>query len=229
MEFYNPINCNECTSKSSCFRELSANELKFINDKRVEITFAKGEILLKQHSFATHILYLKKGLVKKYLEGKNKSLILSIIPSGNLIGLSSMYTGNFHPYSITAYSDTVVCQIDIQIFKSFLEKNASFAREVVKEFNMETNHLYKRFYTNSYKNIPGKFADSLLYLYENVYKVNHIHLDLSRKDLAEFCGISLESLSRIIHSFKEEGIIQLSGKKLEIRDMHKLRKISENG
>ena len=89
--------CKACTNKSSCFRKLTEEQLELIDKNRLEVSYKKGETILKQGSFASSILYLKKGLLKLYIEGKNdKNLIISIIPEGNLIGLPSLYGDSIH-------------------------------------------------------------------------------------------------------------------------------------
>jgi len=222
-------NCYECTNKSSCFRKLEKSELDFIDDKRVEIIFKQGETLIKQGSFATYIMYLKSGLVKHYIEGKDKELILAIYGEGNLIGIPSLYGNNLYDFSVVAYEDAVACQIDINIFRNFAEKNASFSSEVIKICNIGTSKLYERFFSVTYKNIAGRFADTIIYLYENIFKVSKFKIPLSRKDMAEFGGMSVESLSRIINDFKKDEILDISGKYIEILNLNKLYKISKSG
>jgi len=60
--------CIECKNKSVCFKQLDEKELLLTNENKVQIRFKKGEIISKQGSFVTHIMYIKKGVAKVYKE-----------------------------------------------------------------------------------------------------------------------------------------------------------------
>ena len=92
--------CLKCTEKSLCFKQLTDAELNLTNENKVQIQFNKGEILSKQGTFVTHIMYLKSGFAKVYKETDvDNNLILDIIPEGKLIGLTSLFnTDNIAPF-----------------------------------------------------------------------------------------------------------------------------------
>jgi len=54
-------------------------------------------------------------------------------------------------------------------------------------------------------------------------------LSLSRKDLAEYTGMSVISVIRILKDFNNDGIIKSTGKIIEIIDINRLSRISESG
>lgn len=224
------ISCKECTNKSSCFKKLSLPELELIDQNRLEVDYKKGETIMKQGSFASSILYLKTGLLKLYIEGrKDKDLIISIVPKGNLIGLPSLFGEPIFHYSALAYEESTVCLIDIDMFRKFSLENAQFSAEVIHIINQSTIQSYDRFFSISQKNIPGRFADLILYLSENIYKSPHFIFPLSRKDFADLASMSIESLSRIIKEFNGDKIINMTGKSIEILEPELLKRISENG
>ena len=75
--------------------QLSKEELVLTNENKVQIQFKKGEIISKQGSFVTHIMYLRTGYAKVYKETDiDNNLILDIIPSGKLIGLTSLFNND---------------------------------------------------------------------------------------------------------------------------------------
>ncbi|MCF8297626.1 MAG: Crp/Fnr family transcriptional regulator [Saprospiraceae bacterium] len=221
--------CYYCKNKSSCFNKLNQKDLDFAFTKRVELSFRKGETLFKQGGFATHIIFIKSGLVKVFIEGKQKDLILGIMTSGSLLGLQSLFNEDIYSYSVAAYENTQACQIDISSFRDFASKNAEFSKEIIKSCNINTSYYFKRFYTVSNKTVTGRFADVILYLSELVYKNDKFATSLSRKEIADFGGMSIESLSRVINDFNSEKIIKVSGKNFEILNPVLLKKISESG
>jgi CRP-like cAMP-binding protein len=226
---YKEDRCLVCKSKSSCFTHLNLDELGLVDNNRLEVSYKKYELICKQGSFATHILFLKKGLVKVYLEGKTKNHILSITPNGNLIGLPSLFGDPIFHYSVVAYEDSAVCHIDINVFRKFIQENAMFSAELIRLINESTIQNYDRFLSVTQKNMPGRFADALLYFSNQIYNNSNFSLSLSRKDLAEFSAMSVESLSRTIKDFNDNKIISVNGKTIEILDKSRLNEISRHG
>ena len=224
------VSCQACTNKLSCFRRLNDSELELFDENRLEVVYNKGETIIKQGSFASSIFFLKKGLIKLYIEGKNKkNLIISIVPEGNWIGLPSLFGDPIFHYTAVAYEESTICLIDMEMFRKFSLENAKFSAEVIHIINQSTIESYDRFFSISQKNIPGRFADLILHLYERIYKKEKFTFPLSRRDFADLASISIESLSRVIKEFNNDKIIKMQGKEIEILDLQLLQRISENG
>lgn len=222
--------CLLCNNKSECFRQLSDSQLDFANSNRAEISYRKGEMIAKQGNFYTHILYLQSGMVKVYKELTDGSnLILSIFGVGSLIGLPFLFKNQILDYSVAALDDTTICAIDRHAFEKLIHENGEFAAEVVNQLNQCTLYNYDRLVSLTHKQINGRFADTLLYLSRVVYKANPFNLTLSRKDLAEYTGVSVMSVIRAIKEFKNDGVIDISGNRVEILNFSQLERISRTG
>ena len=222
--------CMVCGNKSVCFRQLNDIELELTSANRVQLSFRRGETIAKQGSIVTHILFLKEGLAKIYKElSNNNDLILNIFPSGNLIGLPALYGDKTFGYSVAAIDDSVVCAIDKVIFEKLIEQNGSFAVEVINSINNCTQHNFEKIVSLTQKQLPGKMADTLLFLKDVVYQASSFRMGLSRKDLAEFTGISVMSVVRVLQDFKKEGIISESGGVFYILSEERLKMISQKG
>lgn len=90
--------CTVINNLVNCFDELTEEEKQLVEKSKVTVTYKKGETICKQGAFASHIIYLKEGLCKIYLEGKDKNLILKISPSNHLIGLPQFMMGTMFFY-----------------------------------------------------------------------------------------------------------------------------------
>jgi CRP/FNR family transcriptional regulator len=75
----------------------------------------------------------------------------------------------------------------------------------------------------------GRLADVLLTLCDENYNQDILFDNLSRKDIADFACISTESTVRLLTEFKNDGIIDLDGKKIIILDRKRLFEISRIG
>lgn len=224
---------NTCVSfvyENSCFDLLTPAEQELIITQSVLVSYKKGETLCKQGAFASHIMYLEQGLVKVYLEGNPKDLILTITPSGNLLGLQSLFEGNStFLYSISTYSEAVVRLIDVQLFKQILRQNAAFSYRIINILNEGISQSYGRFFSLTQKQLHGRMADILLCLSRKIFKSASFDLPLSRADLSDLTSMSTESVIRILKEFKDDGIINIENKSISLTDIPRLERISDKG
>lgn len=220
------INPHPC----KCFEKLTADERKILDANSVIVKYKKKEMICKQGSLASHVMYMERGLAKVFLEEGTSSLILKIIPEGSLLSLSSVSDDrSTFQYSAMAYIDCEVRQIDLNIFRQFLKQNASFSKEVIDILSANSLQVYGRFFCLTQKQAFGRLADILLCLSDRIFKQTEFELPLSRKDLAELSGMSSETVIRMLSKFNDEGIIKMAGKRFEIIDYDRLKRISETG
>lgn len=227
------IQITACTISShdcQCFEKLTEDELKYLHDNSVSIRYKKKEVICKQGSFVSHVMVVEKGLVKVFLDNGTNSLVLKMIPEGNLLGLSSISENhNTYQYSASAYIDSEIRQIDIRVFRQLLRQNANFAKEVIDIFSANSTQVYGRFFCLTHKQAYGRLADILLCLSERIFKQSEFYLPLSRKDLAELSGMSSETVIRMLKKFNDDGLIDMDGKNMRIVDYERLQMISETG
>ena len=225
-----PNTCVVRTPEGTCFDLLTEDEQKMVDDNMVMVHYKKGEIICKQGSFASKIIFLSEGLVKVYLEGSPKNLILTITPKNNLVGLPSIYEGNnTYLYSVSPYKDSWAKLIDINIFKQLLRQNATFSSKIIDILNENTAQAYGRFFCLTRKQLHGRMSDIMLCLSDRIFKSLEFELPLSRGDLADLTGMSTESVIRLMKEFKDDKLIAVSGKNIKILDEERMRKISMVG
>ncbi|HUX56422.1 MAG TPA: Crp/Fnr family transcriptional regulator [Bacteroidales bacterium] len=197
--------------------------------EKAHINFKKGETIIKEGTFVSSIYFVLEGLVKVYLEGPNKNVIIKIIKSNDFLGLTSLFGDNTYYFSATALSDTTICSIDLDVIKRLLSENCKFTQEIVKWYCGNYNLMFTKCFNLGQKQLNGKLASILLYLNEDKFKSENIYSHLTRKDLAELSGMAPESVARILSKFNDDKIIKLKGKKVEILNMELLKSIDKNG
>ena len=215
---------------SACFYALTDDEKDLLEKNTIDIAYKKGEIIAKQGTFASHVIYLKEGLVKISLGGHTKDMIVKIIPADHFIGLSSIYEGNnTFVYSASTYVDSVASLIDVSFFKNLIRTNPKFAYNMINIQNENATQVYGRFYCLTRKQSNGLVADLMICLSQRVFKSNDFCLPISRNDLADLTGLSVESVMRIMKDFKDDGLIKTKGKNICILEPDVLEKISKFG
>lgn len=224
---------NTCTlsmAVSTCFEKLTDEEMLLLEENVVVVNYKRGEILCKQGTLASHIMYLCCGLTKIYMENEAGSLILQVLPQGNLIGLTSLLDdSHVFRYSAYAYQDCQVRLIDIRTFKQLTMKNPAFANEVMNLLCENLIQVQTRFFAFTQKQSFGRLADTLICLACNIYKQDEFEFPLKRRELAELTGMTTESVIRSMSKLKNDGIIEMDGKMIKIVDRDRLQQISNFG
>jgi CRP/FNR family transcriptional regulator, polysaccharide utilization system transcription regulator len=223
-------NCRECRKSSKCFQLLYPDELDFINSKKTQITYLKGETIFKQGAFAPFVLYVVDGLVKVFLQtGSAKQLNIRLAKQGDFLAFSSVFGVNVYKYSAVAVKESTICMIDKTALKKLIMKNADFSVHITTR-NCNNEDRYLQIIQNiSHKQMRGKLASALLYLSSSEFLAENVFQYLTRQDIADFASVTVESAVKFIKEFEKEGLLKLKGKYVELIDRNKLEDIGRKG
>lgn len=233
-------NCAECKydccfsnrhcGDSHIFGLLTHEELHALMDNKRQIHFRPGETILKQNTPLTHLVCIKGGLAKVVAEDpKGKNLILQIIKSNNIFTGGGSIVDDFRHFTVAAITDVDCCFIDTSRLYNTLTKNSAFAIELLKHSNNQHLKMLSTLINLSNKYMPGRVADTLLYLKNNIFETNPYDFILSKQELADMSGMTKESFIRSLKEFEDSGLIHHSRNTIEILKENELIEISKNG
>jgi len=219
-----------CDIQTPCFQMLSTDEIALVKASKTQVLFRKGDHLTKQGAFASYILFLINGLAVQYLEDDGpKNYNLRIIRPDEFIGLSAVFTKKSFDYSSVALTDCQVYLIENETIAKVVKQNGMFGFNIIKRYYEQNADLFKTVRNLMYKQMNGRMADTLLYI-ENLRSENaEIFQLLSRKDIADFAGISTESAVKLLKSFEKDGLIKLNEKDIMLINHKALEEISRKG
>jgi CRP/FNR family transcriptional regulator len=219
-----------CDIQAPCFQMLSPEEAKLVRASKTQVLFRKGDNLTKQGAFASYALFVIKGLAKQYVEGEgSKTFNLRIIQPGEFVGLSAIFTKNTFNYSSVALTDCQVFLVEKDAIVTIIKQNGQFGFMMIKRYFEQNTNLFDTLRTVMYKQMNGRIADTLLYVDSLKAENPEIFQLLSRKDMADFAGISTESAVKLLKSFEKDGLIELHEKDISILNHSSLQEISKRG
>ena len=223
------ISCKNCNFISSAAAVLDENQLSILENKCSEVCFKTGEIIFKQDSLSSNIIYLKTGLAKIHMSGGKRDQIIKIAKAPSYLGLPTTFGDKINQYSATAIEDSIACFIDMNAFKEFIYINGEFAYEIIVDVCKNELENHRRCVNRNQKQTTGRLAEALLYFADKVYESEDFDFPLSRNDLADLICSSRESVSRILGDFNNEGLIELTGKRIKILNKELLYQIDRKG
>lgn len=219
-----------CDLQAPCFQALEAAEVELVKASKTQVLFRKGDNMTKQGTFASYILFVVSGYAVQYIEDdSNKSYNIRVVRPGEFVGLSSVFSNNTYDYSSKAISDCQAILVDKSVLKQIITNNGAFGLGLFQRYSEKNIYLYETLQSVLYKQMNGRFAKSLLYLYSFKIEFSSIFSSLSRREIADFAGISTESAVKLLKTFEKEGLIKLTGKDIDVMDYLALEEISKRG
>lgn len=219
-----------CEIQAPCFQKMSVEEKELVRRKKTTVLFRKGENLTKQGAFASYILFVVDGLVRQYVEGDiSHNLNIRLLQTGEFIGLPVIFDeGTFYCSSV-ALRDTRAFLIEKDAIETVMRHNGEFAFHITQRYCQQDTNLYQIIRNMMYKQMNGRLADALLYLSSDAFKTENVFQYLSRRDVAEFAGLSTESTVKLLKTFEKDGLIALHEKNILIENREMLAEISRRG
>ncbi|HAF28066.1 MAG TPA: hypothetical protein DCG75_03365 [Bacteroidales bacterium] len=209
---------------------LTKEEIEELKSNGRSFSFQKKDVIFRQGTLTSHVMFLESGLIKIFREGRNdKSMILKIGTPGYFIGLVSIFGSSTFQYSASAIEESSVFFIDINTFNSILEKNGKYSLYLIKEVCSDSLNIFERTLAQYQKQLPGKIAEIILYFSQTIYNSNVFEFPITRNELAELAGITKESFIRTLAEFKNDKIIEIDGKFVKIVSMEIIKTLSKIG
>jgi CRP-like cAMP-binding protein len=140
-----------------------------------------------------------------------------------------VFSGNTFTYSSVAITDCQVFLIEKDAIAKVAKENGKFGFQIIKRYCEQNTNLLGTVQSLMHKQMNGRLAETLLYIDGIKQDKAEIFQLLSRKDLADFAGISTESTVKILKSFEKDGLIELHEKDIKVIKYDTLDEISRKG
>jgi len=209
---------------------LTDEEAESLKENSNIVKYRKKEVIFRQGTRTSHMMFIRSGYVKIYKEGRNnKFIVLKVAKPGNFLGLMSIFGGQLHQYSASAIDEVEIVYIDFSTFYKIIQNNGQFSIKLIQILSTEGLYIFDRLMSQSHKQLPGRIADVLLYFSEHIYNSNAFVFPFTRRELAELAGTTKESFIRTLTEFKNDKIIKLDGSKVEIVSTKIVKTLSDLG
>ncbi len=227
------ISCNECKSRSrSFFSDAAPEMLEFVDEMKTCQHFRKGQIIFNEGSRPNGVYCINSGKVKMFKNGiDGKEQIISFAKEGDMIGYRAIVADEQLSTSAETLTEATICFIPRSVFEKALINNPDIAKKMLKHLCHELGLAGDRLTAMAQKSVRERVAETLVMLNE-IFDHNQgdegvIPVTLPREDLANLAGTATETLIRILADFKEEGLIELMGKKIKILNSNKLKRLAQ--
>ena len=216
---------------NSVLEGLPKEELKYLESKMIVHKYKRGQNIFVEGTIPNGIYYLTKGKIKKYKSDQDgKEQIIYVCNEGELLGYQALLCGEPYSDSAAALEESLVSFIAKKDFLEILDRSTVLSKKLLINLSHEFGVLINSIATFAHKSVRERLALSLLIL-KDKYKIKGeenkpVEIILPREDLANIIGVALETLVRLLHNFKDEGLIETEGRKIRILNLTKLVKVA---
>jgi CRP/FNR family transcriptional regulator len=213
------------------YRRLSESDRERVARVSQLRTYGRGETIFSEGDPASWFFGIASGRVKVFkMTPSGKDVILEIFGAGDPLGAVVAYEGRPFPASAVALEPTTCVATRREAFFELLEQNPLLVRGLLLGMTHRLIELTNRLAELTGGRLEPRFARFFLKLAEQTGRATPggvaIALTLSRQELADFTGTTVESAIRIMSRWGKEGLVTTEKEGFVIADRAALEELA---
>ena len=213
------------------FRGLSQQDRERVARVAVLRDYDRGEFLWRSGDPADHLTLIVRGQVKIVRHTESGDVILEIFGVGEPVGAIAVYNSIPYPASAACMEPTTLVRVPSAEYFELLERNPDFARAIIRELTRLTVALTRKLGEMRGQRVDVRIARLFLTLAERMGRATdagiEIPLQLSRQEIAELVGTTVESAIRVMSRWGREGVLVTGEKRFVLPSREVLEQIAE--
>lgn len=191
--------------------------------------YGKGETIFEEGDPAERIHFLFVGRVKIVKAGRDRDLILEILGPGEPVGAVAVFERRPFPATAVALESSGVVSIPEREFFALIEKRPEITRRLLAGLTLRLMSLNRRL-ADMTGSVDYRAARLFLTLADRMGQSRtegvFVPLALSRQDIADLAGTTIETAIRVMSRWQKEGLVETDKKGFLIRRLSGLREIA---
>ncbi len=223
--------CSSCMMGSVCLPVgMPATEVAKLDDLvKDRIRLEKGQALYQHGEKLDALFGLRTGSIKSQLDEANGThQITGFFLPGEIVGLDGMIEG-VHSSSAIAMEDSEVCVVKLQDIDEISRYVPSLQHQVRRLMSREIARSHQVLLALGSMRSEQRLAAFLLNLSQRLtalgYSSSEFVMRMSREELGNYLGLTLETVSRLFSRFAREGVIIVNQRDIKITDMAALNEL----
>lgn len=216
--------CKKCCMSGLCFNQ--ADESILMPKVRSHKVFHKSDILFCAGQTFDAIYIFRSGSAKSsVLANSGHEQINRFHYPGNLIGFDGFDNGT-HAQTLKFLETSSVCRISLVELDKAMATSASIRLNMLKGMSHALNDEDKFLMSLNNMNSAQRLSSFLLDLSARFEKrglsSNVFDLSMTRVDIANYLGMAIETVSRLLTQLQNEQVIKVNKRRVSIVDFEKL-------
>ncbi len=215
------------------FRELGAGEVDDVAAMFHQAHYAPGEVIQRAGDSAIRLSIVAAGMLKvarPTLDGQD--VLLDVLGSGDIFGSLDLLGDTVYADDATAQTHCCVLHASSQVFRAMLDRYPSVAVAALAFIAGRLSEAHETIERLSASPVDQRVAATLLKLAGRAGRPDNgalvIDMPITRQDLADMTGATVETVSRVISELRRSGVIESGRKWIAITDRDALAALASS-
>lgn len=223
------ISCAACSMHQLCLpmglEDADIDRLDKIIGKRRRLE--RDEPLYKMGDPFRNLYAVRFGHFKTYqINAAGESQITGFQMAGELLGMDAI-SGDRHHCDAVALEDSEVCEIPFAHLEELFGQVPALLRHFHRIMSQEITREQNVMLLLGNMRAEQRFAVFLINLSARYaargYSATRFQLRMSREDIGNYLGLTIESISRLLSRFKKLGLVQVDKREVELLEPVRLK------
>lgn len=204
--------CAGCSARRlSVCGVLEQEGLRRLNDAADHMSFSAGEVLVREGDPATHLFNITVGDVRVHkLLSDGRRQIVGFLSPGDFLGLA---TGDQYAFSAEALTAGSACRFRKTDYRKILREMPDLEHALLDRAAHELKAAHDQMLLLGRKTAMERLASFLVNLSDRARRAGGegrlIELPMTRAEIADYLGLTTETVSRNTTRLKTRGVIRL--------------------
>ncbi len=224
--------CSTCLLSDICLPlGMTRAEVEKLDELvRERVRLRKGETLFSLGDPADAVYGIRFGSLKTQIDDAGGHMqITSFLLPGEIIGMDSLLTNN-HASNAVALEDSEVCVIRIQEMDRLASHLPVLQQQFRRLMSKEINRSHQLVMSLGALRSEQRLAAFLVNLSQRLatlgYSQTEFILRMSRDEIGNYLGLTLETVSRLFSRFARENLIRIHQREVQLLDIPALQTLS---
>ncbi|MGQ8363699.1 fumarate/nitrate reduction transcriptional regulator Fnr [Glaciecola sp. 1036] len=223
------IHCQSCSFSHLCLPvALNKNELESLDDiiERKRPLHKHDKLVRAGDKF--HSLYaVRSGSFKSYVSDKDGvEQIIGFHFPGDIIGFDALKE-NLHQSYTQALETAMVCELPYQTLEQVSVRYPKLRQQIMRFMSAEIKHDHDLMMLLSKRSAEERLLHFISHLSqrfdERGFSARQFNLSMTRNEIGNYLGLTVETISRLLTRFQKEGLIKVEGKLITIENVDGLK------
>lgn len=209
----NGQHCADCAVRAfSVCAALDRAELRELEHLSRHAHFVSGQTVFAQEEITTSFYNLLEGVLRLYkLLPDGRRQIVGFALPGDFLGMTASARRGF---SADAIGPVTVCRFSKSPFSRFIEDKPHLLRRINELTVRELNQAQEHMVLLGRRSAEERVASFLIGWRDRLSRLRgpsgSVPLPMSRMDIADFLGLTIETVSRTFTKLERDGVIEIA-------------------
>ena len=224
-----PVDIGRTLINLPLFQQLHDSEIAHLATDAQGIRLDKGQILFQKGAVLNGFYVVVYGQIKlAFSSPQGNEKVVSIVGAGQSFGEAMVFMECPSPVLSQALENTLLLQIAKQSLFAAIERDSAFARRMLAGLSIRLHGLIEDLESYSLRSSTQRLIGFLLHLTgASNGQMIKVTLPASKQVIASRLNLTPETLSRVLHSLSDSGLITVKGRHITVIDINKIRQYGD--